>query len=160
MEIERKWLFSPSISRGAAIAKFFSYQGYISIDPEIRIRKAQRFLDSSAKYELCIKGKGHLSRPEIEKDLTEEEFFELANIGNFKEDDLISKECFIYKIKSHELIIAIVDTGRKDSFVYGEIEFVTEEEANNFITPGWFGEEVTYDENYKMANYWKRTREI
>ena len=46
-----------------------------------------------------------------------------------------------------------------DPFIYAEIEFSSEEDAKNFKLPDFLDwEEVTYDENYKMKNYWNRTR--
>lgn len=50
------------------------------------------------------------------------------------------------------------DIGRSTEFIYGEIEFNSVEEANDFSVPKWFEKEVTDDMNYKMANYWQITR--
>ena len=57
------------------------------------------------------------------------------------------------------MILCVLDEGTDHSFIYGEIEFKSEEDAKKFEAPVWFGKEVTYDEYYKMRNYWKRCRD-
>jgi CYTH domain-containing protein len=44
----------------------------------------------------------------------------------------------------------------KDPLLLAEVEFNTKEEAAEFIPPLWFGKEVTYDENFKNKNLWKK----
>ena len=51
-----------------------------------------------------------------------------------------------------------MDPGSESEFIYAEIEFESEEAANEFLKPDFLGEEVTNDDSYKMKNYWKRTR--
>ena len=44
--------------------------------------------------------------------------------------------------------------------MYAEVEFETEEDADNYVFP-WpelIIREVTNEKEYKMKNYWKRTR--
>ena len=65
-----------------------------------------------------------------------------------------------YKIGKYELTLGRVDSGKDTEFCYGEIEFESKEEAESFKAPEWFGKEVTEDKNFKMSNYWKRTRNI
>ena len=48
--------------------------------------------------------------------------------------------------------------GKCTEFFYGEIEFNSVEEADAFTAPDWFGEEVTSDPQYRMSNFWERTR--
>ena len=40
-----------------------------------------------------------------------------------------------------------------DGLTYMEIEFPTEEEANNFQAPEWLGKDVTNDKNYNNTAY-------
>ena len=48
-----------------------------------------------------------------------------------------------------------VDDG---AFIYAEIEFESEEQARDYQFPIDDAIEVTDDSNYKMKNYWLRTR--
>ena len=41
---------------------------------------------------------------------------------------------------------------RLDGLIVAEVEFETEEEANLFALPEWFGREVTYDKRFKNKN--------
>jgi len=45
-----------------------------------------------------------------------------------------------------------VDIYDNHDFVTCEVEFETEEEANNFIAPDWCIEDITYDPKYKNVN--------
>lgn len=164
MEIERKWLFDMEkvpIELSKTITTYF--QGYISVEPEVRIRRkhVRRSLltiDNEPTYALCIKGNGTLSRIEIQRDITKEEFNQLLEVGNMKTEDLIHKVYYTIPIDKYKLTVGTVDCNLDSTFSYGEIEFESEEEALAFNPPDWFGKEVTDDPAYKMKNYWKRTR--
>lgn len=160
MKIERKWLFNNiEVPKNYKIVeKSLYWQAYLSTEPELRIRAKKDISSKNMTYKLCIKSKGTIEREEIEKDLTKEEFRSLMLIGNLTMNNFISKMCVIYKIDDKKLTISLVDGDRSTSFCYGEIEFLSVEEANAFVVPDWFGKEVTDDNRYKMAEYWKRTR--
>lgn len=161
MEIERKWLFeSPDVAKDkCTLYEEFEYiQGYISINPEIRISRKFSWFFPEYRFKLTIKSKDFLFRIEIEKDLSMKEFMELTTVGGFSLDDMITKSIYDYLCLGHHLTIGIVDEGKPTQFCYGEIEFSSVEEATNFVAPDWFGPDVTYDKRYKMSEYWKRTR--
>ncbi len=42
--------------------------------------------------------------------------------------------------------------GKLDGLVVAEVEFPTEEAANLFEKPAWFGAEVTYDDRFRNKN--------
>ncbi|MDF2880198.1 MAG: adenylate cyclase [Clostridiaceae bacterium] len=159
-EIERKWLFnSEKAPEGTKeLGEYFYNQAYLSVNPEIRIRSKQNVYDGNISYKLCIKGKGTIQRIEVQKEITKEEFEQLMIIGNIKEEDFVKKHFYIYDINGYKLSLGVTDIGKDTEFRYGEIEFDFTNEANEFIAPDWFGKEVTYDNDYKMANYWERTR--
>jgi CYTH domain-containing protein len=160
MDIERKWLFDGSviIPYDVPYIKRGKYnQAYLSIYPEVRIWNQED--GGKISYKLCIKGKGTIERIEIERDLTKEEFEQLMDVGGLKEEDFIKKIIYVYDVNGHILVINFTDIDRENTgFIYGEIEFLSVEKANAFIPPSWFGKEVTNDPDYKMANYWQRTR--
>ncbi|MDO5516214.1 MAG: CYTH domain-containing protein [Clostridium sp.] len=162
MEIERKWIFDneKAPENIEVMGEYFYNQAYLSIDPEVRIRKRLKAGEKNETYALCIKSKGSLERIEVQKELTEKEFSELMIVGKLKEEDFIRKHFYRYKIGQYELTLGRVDSGRKTEFCYGEIEFSSKDEAESFKAPDWFGREVTDDKNFKMCSYWQRTREI
>ena len=165
MEIERQWLFDID-----KVPKRFCFwhkdmeQSYLNLEPEVRLRKetskliSELVLKSDPTYWITIKGNGDLSREEINKEITKEEYEALKRIGNITEDKVIRKIHWNFYIDQYKLELNIVDKGTENEFCYGEIEFGSEEEALAFEPLDWFGEEVTYDNSYKMKNYWKRTR--
>lgn len=162
MEIERKWLFdSEKAPENIEImGEYFYNQAYLSIDPEVRIRKRLKAGEEKETYALCIKSKGSLERIEVQKELTEKEFCELMIVGKLEEDDFIKKHFYRYKVGEYELTLGRVDSGKSTEFCYGEIEFSSKDEAEDFKAPDWFGKEVTHDKTYKMCSYWERTRKI
>ena len=159
MEIERQWLFDKMPER---FYFFFLYmeQSYLNLEPEVRLRKetSKSIFESDTTYWITIKGNGDLSREEINKQITKEEYEALKRIGNITEDKVIKKIHWETYIGKYKLELNIVDKDTENEFCYGEIEFASEEEALAFEPLDWFGKEVTYDNSYKMKNYWKRTR--
>lgn len=168
MEIERKWKFNMEKVPTAESSTITKYrQAYLSIKPEVRIRGKQTLGNpespecmgiccTSETYMLCMKGEGDIARDELQKELTEEEFKMAMRIGNLADEDFAHKEYYRIDIDGHTLVVGTVDKGTTTEFCYGEIEFASIEEANAFTPPEWFGEEITYDDNYKMKNYWDR----
>lgn len=155
MEIERKFLIKelPNIE---PVKHTRIYSGYISIEPEVRIRSSQVIAgedEGHVDYLLTIKGNGDLVREEIETYVTKE-FFE--KVRDFINKPLIEKDFRKYYVDGHVVECNIVDGGH---FMYGEVEFNTKEEAKAFKWPFGEAEDVTYNKFYKMKNYWSRTRQ-
>lgn len=115
-------------------------QGYISISPEIRIRR-----DGEMFY-ITKKGDGLLVREEKEEEIsaTVFEILEPLVVGN-----LISKRR--YRIPISTSLIAELDIyhSQLEGLTTVEVEFPTEEAASNFLKPSWFGEEITFDKRFK-----------
>lgn len=130
-------------------------QGYLSIEPEVRLHGARDTSTGEENFRLTLKGNGDLSRTELITDVTRE-FFEDAK--KMLPGKMIQKLYRKYQFGNLILEVCHVDAGLESEFYYGEIEFETEEAARAFEAPEWLGREVTYDENYKMKNFWKRTR--
>lgn len=154
MEIERKFLLTklPDI-KPTLSARIF--QGYLSTNPEVRIRSREVLYQNISEFILTVKGDGDLSREEVEIYISYEEFDKLSKLID---KPLIEKYYRVYNVDGHKLECSVVDPGKSSSFVYGEVEFETEEEANNYKWPFDGAEDVTYDKSYKMKNYWLRTR--
>ncbi|HHX59127.1 MAG TPA: CYTH domain-containing protein [Epulopiscium sp.] len=142
MEIERKFL----VEEVPRVKKFKSKkirQGYISINPEIRIRKIGR------QSFLTVKSSGYLTRNEFELKLSSRQFRKV-----WKEAKKLHLSKTRYFIPLDNRCIAELDIYNKKlkGLITVEVEFESEETAENFERPKWFGEEVTYDNDYKNNN--------
>lgn len=142
MEIERKFLVKrlPNLNN---YQKYDISQGYISIDPVVRLRKQ----DSS--YYLTKKSKGSLIREEIEVEISQEVYDILLSLIQTR---IIEKTR--YKIPLENGLIAELDIYHNDlaSLYTVEVEFKTMKEAQSFIPPNWFGEDITEDNRFKNNN--------
>lgn len=153
-EIERKWLLERVPTDFPVIQQAIIEQNYISIDPEVRIRKKQISGICTTCY-LDLKSSGQLKRKEISVPISEEKYKEISRMIMMKP---IIKNWSLIQVNDEQLEISIVDPGTNNQFIYAEVEFDSEEDANNFVMPIKTVKEVTYDDTYKMKNYWKRTR--
>ena len=155
-EIERKWLMREFPEHLECIQRAIVKQFYITFEPELRVRK-KRYLTLSeniVEYNLESKTNGELVREEAKTSLYPYQYKILESFFCNENNSLI-KYYKIYKLGKYELEVSRVD----NKFYYAEIEFDTVSEASNFITPAWFGREVTYDCNWKMKNYVKNRNE-
>ena len=155
LEIERKFLMDGFPDGLDIISEVEIEQGYVSFEPEVRIRKAVDRSTGIEEYRITIKGEGDLTREEIETEISGDFYYGTAEFLNGR---MIQKDYKKYKLGQWKLEVALVDPGTDWEFYYAEIEFPTEQEANDFVVPDFFGKEITFDEDYKMKNYWKRTR--
>lgn len=150
MEIERKfWIETlPDLPEESCSDV---YQGYLCTAPvELRIRKRQDRKTGQVRYQLCVKSIGKLSRHEVETELSQEQFDELASM---LDQPLIHKEFHAYRLADgHILECSIVDEG---VFSYAEVEFATEEEALRWEPLDCLGKETTYEPGVSMRDYWK-----
>jgi len=158
VEIERKWIlerFPDNPSDNATLYDtYYAEQSYLSINPEIRLIKHIRS-NGSVVYKLCVKSEGTIEREETELVISEDQYNKLSKIIN---KDVITKHASIYKLSDgRKLIVSEVDKGKNTKFIYGEIEFNTLDDAVNYKLP-LNATDVTYNDFYKMKNYWFRTR--
>lgn len=149
MEIERKWILNRVPTEFRLISHTQIEQFYLSTSPEVRLghNPASRF-----PFYLTIKGEGILTREEIQEEVSED-FFNKAKelVGK----PSIKKDYYFFNCGGYPLEVSIVDDG---AFIYAEIGFETEEQARNYQLPIDDAVEVTDNPEYKMKNYWLRTR--
>ena len=145
MEIERKFL----ISKENLPKNLDSYphhrleQGYLSTAPVVRIRK------ENDNYYLTYKSKGLLAREEYNLPLTKDAYEHLCP----KADGIvISKTRYLIPEKNDLTIELDVFHGVYEGLLLAEVEFSSEEAAQNYIPPAWFGEDVTYSTRYHNSN--------
>ena len=156
MEIERKWLIVGDYPKDGFKIHAMVAQSYISINPEVRVRSYMPIkskLHSDAPYLMTIKGDGDLIRKEIEFPISLEAYNDCLRFAGNKNP--VIKDYYVYDYDGYEIELSIVDNG---AFIYAEVEFISEEEANKFVFPWKNVIEITEDSSYKMKNYWNRTR--
>lgn len=139
MEIERKFIpkWLPD-----TLSQYPSHeieQGYLCTSPVVRIRK----MDDA--YFLTCKSAGLLAHEEYEMPLSKDSYIHLRE----KTDGiLITKRRYLIPLDaSHDIELDIFH-GDLEGVILAEVEFSSVEEANSFIPPEWFGEDVTYDIRY------------
>lgn len=155
IEIERKFMIDDFPTHLELLRSAYVEQGYVCAEPEVRIRHGIDEMTGKENYTLTIKGEGTLSRPEMETDV-EKSFYE--EVVSFIHKPMITKKYRCYLLDGYRLEVSLVDEGMEHEFCYAEIEFPSEEEANEFVKPSFLGEEVTEDEDGKMITYWVKTR--
>lgn len=139
MEIERKYLVSTLPDNLEQYTCKQIEQGYLATDPVVRIRR------SNDKYTLTYKGRGLMVREEYNLPLNQESFEHLKE----KIDGiLIKKRRYLIPYGDKYTIELDIFEGELAPLQLAEVEFETEEEANSFIPPEWFGEDVTFSTKY------------
>lgn len=138
MEIERKYLLKqiPELSG-------FPYhrieQAYLCTSPVVRVRRE----DDS--FYMTYKGKGMLAREEYNLPLTKEAY---EHLKEKKDGNLIGKNRYLIPLEGGLLAEVDVFDPPFAPLIMAEVEFETEEQADKFQPPEWFGEEVTFDRRY------------
>ena len=139
MEIERKFLIQQlpeSLSRYPALK---ISQGYLCTNPVVRIRR------SNEDYSLTYKGEGLMVREEYNLPLTKESYEHLVP----KADGLlIEKTRYLIPLSASLTAELDVFEGPLAPLCLVEVEFDSVEEANSFVAPDWFGEDVTHSGKY------------
>lgn len=138
MEIERKFLVKTLPDHLESYPCRHLAQGYLCIGPVVRIRR------DNDKYELTYKSGGMMARQEYNLPLDEQSFNHLKNKIDGR---LIEKRRYMIPLEPYTIELDIFD-GDLASLVIAEVEFPSIEEANAFVAPDWFGEDVTYDGRY------------
>ncbi|SES84448.1 CYTH domain-containing protein [[Clostridium] polysaccharolyticum] len=148
MEIERKFLVKQLPDQLEQYQCKIIEQGYLSHNPTLRIRK------SNENYLLTYKSKFGIGQDEnrtakveneVEVPLNEESFLHLkAKTDNHM---IVKKR---YLIPLEEGLTAELDIFKEqlEGLRLVEVEFASEEAANRFVPPVWFGKDVSLDRRY------------
>ena len=143
MEIERKYLIHHLPQNYDQFPCQQLEQGYLNEKPVVRIRKQDQ------EYFLTYKSSGLMVREEYNLPLTEESYLHLRK----KIDGiLITKKRYRIPYQEHLTIELDIFENELAPLMLAEVEFATEEEANTFIPPEWFGEDVTFSSKYHNSN--------
>ena len=156
MEIERKYLKTRLPEDLKDYPCRIIEQGYLNIDPVIRIRR------DNEKYELTYKSKGLMTREEYNLPLSREAYVHLMSKIDGR---LIRKKRYMIplaprpageKADSGQAFYAgspltvELDIFEEDlaPLILAEVEFPDEASALSFTPPEWFGEDVTFSGQY------------
>lgn len=152
MEIERKFLIKKEDLPNLNDYSFHKIeQGYLCTEPVVRIRRQDE------DYYLTYKSKGLLSREEYNLPLTKEAYEHLRP----KADGIvISKTRYLIPEKNGLTIELDVFHDDYEGLLLAEVEFPSEEAANSYLPPSWFGEDVTYSTKYHNSNMSKRVNDL
>lgn len=140
LEIERKFLIKGFPDYLWNYKHSDIEQHYISFEPEVRVRKID---DSNL---LTFKTDGSLERKELEIPITNLQFTELKEMSSgsvTKTRYFIEENNYIYELDVYNNI---------DNLLTVEVEFESQEDAENFSVPEWFGEEITNIKEFKNKN--------
>ena len=147
MEIERKYLLNELPANLESYESHRIEQGYMCTEPVIRIRR------QDDHYILTYKSKGLMVREEYNLPLTKESYEHLKS----KIDGiLITKTRYLIPFGTSLTIELDVFDGVYNGLFLAEVEFASEEDANNFIPPDWFGEDVTFSTKYHNSTMSKK----
>lgn len=155
MEIEKKYLIKTVPFDYKSYPCKVMEQGYISVDPVIRIRR------SDDKYILTVKSQGLLTRQEFELEM---EAVSYQALLQKVDGTIVSKRRYVIPLNETEgstgdrtldgqLHIELdIFEGVFQGLIYAEVEFPSEAAANDFKPPAWFYKDVTLDGVYHNSN--------
>lgn len=142
MEIERKYLVKEVPAQLSQYECKQIAQGYLCTEPVVRIRR------SNEDYYLTYKGKGLLAREEYNLPLTQEAYEHLSS----KIDGiLIEKKRYLIPLSDGLIAELDIFEGKLSGLVLVEVEFESIDNANAFVAPEWFGEDVTLSGCYQNS---------
>lgn len=150
MEIERKFLVKKLPENLAQYPCRRISQAYVCTDPVIRVRQKDE------DYILTIKGEGFLQREEFEMPLKKEQYKKLLAKA---EGRSIAKDRYCIPFGEYTIELDIF-APPFDPLILAEVEFASVEEANAFVVPDWFGEEVTHENEYTNAAISRKRLEV
>ena len=145
MEIERKFLVN-KLPKNIELSKYSKKeikQIYLYIDDLsiVRIRKVKE--NDKEKYTYTVKaGKVGISNEEYENEISKDEFDKLYNTRN-KNYLVLDKTRYIIPYIDNLKIELDIFHRDYEGLIFAEIEFKSEEQANNIKIPEWFGKDIS-----------------
>ena len=141
MEIERKFLIEKDIDLSGLEFRDI-VQGYICLDPEIRVRAMD------GKYYRTDKSQGDMVREEREREIS----CTMYNIlMDNREGGVLEKRRYYMPYGKYIIEIDVYKRSL-EGLIVCEVEFPTEKEAVAFMPPDFLGKDVTSDKRYKNKN--------
>lgn len=145
MEIEKKFQIKRLPEQLEQYPKKEIEQGYLCINPVVRIRKSNEnyILTYKARAQAAVKDM-HINR-EVEASLTKEGYLHLREKIDH---NLIEKTRYLIRLEDGHMAELDRFHGKLEGLCFVEVEFANEQDADSFISPAWFGENVSKDKRY------------
>lgn len=147
MEIERKFLVAQLPDNLDNYSCRYIEQGYLSTKPVVRVRR------DNDDYYLTYKGSGMMAREEYNLPLTKDSYEHLIKKAD---GNIITKKRYEIPDGNGYTIELDIFEGAFNGTVIAEVEFNTIEEADNYIMPEFFTEDVTNNPEYHNSNMSKK----
>jgi adenylate cyclase len=142
MEIERKFRVetaaAPPLGEGTRVR-----QAYVAVDGDVEVRVR----DKGGTHLLTVKGGQGVERAEVEVEIDAASFDELWRLAP---DRRIEKTRHEVPVGGHTAEVDIYGDALEGLAVV-EVEFASREEADGFVPPPWFGDELTGDPRWSNA---------
>lgn len=139
MEIERKFTIKEIPYSLQDFECLQIEQAYLCTDPVVRIRRQGK------EYFLTYKAKGKMVREEYNLPLTKSSY---AHLLQKADGNIITKKRYLIPLENSLTIELDIFEGKFEGLVIAEVEFSTVEEAEGFLPPDWFDEDVTFSKEY------------
>lgn len=147
LEIERKFLVKELPNDLSKYKCRIIEQGYLNTHPVVRVRR------DNDDYYLTYKGSGLISREEYNLPLNKESY---ENLVKKSDGNIITKKRYEIPDGNGYTIELDVFEGLFSGTILAEVEFPSLEEANSYVCPDWFGEDVTNNKEYHNSNMSKK----
>ena len=146
MEIERKYLVKEVPRNLSQYKSVMIEQGYLTVDPTIRIRRI------GEEYKLTYKTRNHIV-PVRETNVAEEVELPLSqtayeHLRGKIDGRFIEKTRYYIPLPQNLTVELDIFHGYFEGRVLAEVEFPSLETANQFEKPDWFGENVSNQKKY------------
>ncbi len=145
MEIEKKYTIK-EIPELKDCAYHKIEQAYLNRRPTLRVRR------EDDRFYCTYKGDGLMAREEYNLPLDEASYYHLRDKADGR---IITKTRYLIPYGDYTIELDIFE-GELKPLVIAEVEFPTVEEAEAFVPPDWFAEDVTGDPGYQNSNLSKQ----
>ena len=139
VEIERKFKIKSLPENLNQYKSCTIEQAYVCTAPVIRVRK------QDDNYILTYKGGGMMARSEYNLPLGKEGYEHMLKKAD---GNVITKTRYFIPLENALTAELDVFEGMFEGLVFVEVEFESVDEANAFVPPEWFDEDVTNDRHY------------
>ena len=146
MEIERKFTVKKLPDDLEEYPFHIIEQAYLNTDPVVRIRR------EDDRYYMTYKGSGLLAREEYNLPLNRPAYEHLLPKAD---GNVISKKRYLIPLPPYTVELDVFSPPFAP-LVIAEVEFPSVEEAERFVPPDWFGQDVTQDPAYHNSNLSRR----
>ncbi|WP_068787183.1 CYTH domain-containing protein [Paenibacillus phocaensis] len=156
LEIERKFLLPAYpehwIQKGELMVRSEHAidQTYLALheDQELRVRRIEDLHTGEVQYTHTFKRGFGLSREEVEVSISEGLYSQIIGIHQAIP---LTKRRVTAEWDKHTVEIDLYD---QIDFIVLEVEFGSEEEAQSFVPPDWFGPDISTDKRYSNKKVW------